>query len=116
MLTPASARARDSRAMPPGRSSTSVEDRFALDVGVAAVVEDRLGRLVVGGRHDHVAAVAHAPAADRAQVDAARRERLGEARHRAGLVLELDDELVGHGPPASDWDRALILPAATGVC
>ena len=75
------------------------EDRLALDVGVAALVEDGLGRLVVGGRHDHVAAVAHAPAADRAKVDAARRERLGERRHRTRLVLQLDDELLGHGRP-----------------
>ena len=72
------------------------QDRFALDVGVATLVEDGLGGLVIGGRHDHVAAVAHAPATDGAQVDPASRQRLGEGRHRAGLVLQLDDELSGH--------------------
>ena len=44
-----------------------------------------------------MARVADAPAADRPQVHAARRQRLGEGRHRAGLVLQLDHELVGHG-------------------
>src|SRR5512140_1829195 len=29
------------------------QDRLALDIGVAAVVEDRLRRLVVGRGHDH---------------------------------------------------------------
>ena len=52
-----------------------------------------------------MAGVAHAAAADRAQVDAARGERLGEGRHRAGLVLQLDDELVGHGTLRGDLDR-----------
>jgi hypothetical protein len=73
------------------------EDGLALDVGVAVVVENRLGRLVVRGRHDHVAAVAHAAAADRAEVDAARGQRLGQGRHGSGLVFQLDDELLGHG-------------------
>ena len=72
------------------------QDRLALDVRVAALVEDGRGGLVVGGRHDHVAAVAHAPAADRPEVDAALGERLGQGRHRAGFVLQLDDELLGH--------------------
>ena len=31
-----------------------------------------------------------------AEVDASRRERLGQARHGPGLVLQLDDELLGH--------------------
>ena len=73
------------------------QDRLALVVRVAALVEDCLRRLVVGGRHDHVADVAESPAADRPEVHAACREGLGEDRHRAGFVLELDDELVGHG-------------------
>ena len=79
------------------------EDRFALDVDVAALVEDGLRRLVVGGRHDHVAAVADAPAADRAKVDAARRDRLGQRRHGPRFVLQLDDELLGHGAPSAVW-------------
>ena len=59
------------------------DDRLALDVRVAALVEDGLRRLVVGRRHDHVAAVAEPAAADRPQVHAARGELLGEDRHRA---------------------------------
>ena len=96
MFTPASARARARRAMPARLVVHLGEDRLALDVDVPALLEHRPGRLVVGGGHDHVAAVAHAPAADRPQVDAARGERFGQAGHRAGLVLQLDDELLGH--------------------
>src|SRR6185369_16415582 len=72
------------------------DDRLALDVRVAAFVEDLLRRLVVGRGHDHVAAVAEPAAADGAQVDAARGELLREVRHRARVVLQLDHELVGH--------------------
>ena len=96
MLTPASASARDRRAIPPGLSSTSVTSDSPSMYVYALVVEDGLGGLVVSGRHDHVSRVADAPATDRPQVDATGRERLGERRHRAGLVLQLDDELVGH--------------------
>ena len=71
-----------------------------------------LGRVVVGRRHDHVAAVADAAAADRPEVDAARRERLGEGRHGARLVLQLDDELVGHRCPPRDACVAILTGAA----
>jgi hypothetical protein len=43
-----------------------------------------------------VAGVADAPAADRPQVHAAGGKHLGQARHRARDVVELDDELLGH--------------------
>ncbi|MEJ7695218.1 MAG: hypothetical protein WKF78_00810 [Candidatus Limnocylindrales bacterium] len=69
---------------------------LALDVGVARLVQDRLGGVVIGGRHDHMARVADAPAADGPQVYAALSQRLREGRHRPGLILQLDDELVGH--------------------
>ena len=42
-------------------------------------------------------------ATDRAQVHAAGRERLREGGHRAGLVLQLDDELLGHDCLRDDW-------------
>jgi len=44
-----------------------------------------------------VAKLADAATADRAQVDAAGGERLRERRQGAGLVGQLDDELLGHG-------------------
>ncbi len=72
------------------------DDRLAFDVPIAAVVEDSPGRVVVGRRHDHVAAITQAAAADCAQVDAIRGQRLGKDRHRAGRVPELYDELVAH--------------------
>jgi hypothetical protein len=72
------------------------EDRLTLDKGVAAVLEHRPRRVVVSRRHDHVAGVPDPAAPDCSQVHAASRQRLGKRRHGARLVLELDDELVGH--------------------
>ena len=47
------------------------DDRLALDVAVAALVEHPAGRVVVRRGHDDVAAVADAAAADRPEVDSA---------------------------------------------
>jgi hypothetical protein len=43
-----------------------------------------------------VARVTDPAPADRPKIDATGREGFGQGRHRARLVLQLDDELVGH--------------------
>ena len=96
MLTPASA---SSRAIARHAARPVVDlgqDRLALDVRVAALVEDGLRRVVVGRGHDHVADVADARRRRSRAGRRRARRALGEVGHRAGLVLQLDDELLGH--------------------
>jgi hypothetical protein len=72
------------------------EERLALNEDVAHLRQDVPGRVVVRRREDHVAELAEAAAADRAEVDASVREALREDREGAGFVRELDDELLRH--------------------
>src|SRR6266542_3548593 len=73
------------------------QDRLALDEGVLAGLQHLARRGVVGGGQDDVADVADAAAADGAEVDAPRGERLGQRREAARSIVQLDDELVTHG-------------------
>ena len=72
--------------------------RLQKDLGLPNTKADGLRGFVVGRRHDHVAAVADAPATDRTQINAAGGDGLGEGSHRAGFVLQLHDELPSHLP------------------
>ncbi len=112
MLTPASASCARQGGHPARPIVDLGQDRLALDERVAAFLEDGLRGVVVGGGHDHVARVADPAAADRPKVDAAGGERLCQVRHGTGLVLQLDDELVGHQTLRRLRWRAILAPGA----